>query len=113
MTADISATATLGAGGRGYLVLIPPTIPSCFAETWQTPAHAIERQRQSFYKGNKKKAGQRKNVSALSMVPGVGIEPTHLSVLDFESSASTNSTTRALIREPELWHSVGYEISNH
>ena len=30
------------------------------------------------------------------MVPPVGLEPTHLTVLDFESSASTNSTTGAL-----------------
>jgi cation transport regulator len=29
------------------------------------------------------------------MVPKVGIEPTHLAVLDFESSASTSSTTWA------------------
>jgi hypothetical protein len=29
------------------------------------------------------------------MVPLVGLEPTHLAVLDFESSASTNSTTGA------------------
>ena len=28
-------------------------------------------------------------------MPEVGLEPTHLAVLDFESSASTNSTTRA------------------
>lgn len=32
------------------------------------------------------------------MVPEVGLEPTHLAVLDFESSASTNSTTRAAPR---------------
>jgi hypothetical protein len=31
----------------------------------------------------------------LQVVPEVGLEPTHLAVLDFESSASTNSTTRA------------------
>jgi membrane protein YqaA with SNARE-associated domain len=30
------------------------------------------------------------------MVPPVGLEPTHLTVLDFESSASTNSTTGAM-----------------
>jgi hypothetical protein len=30
------------------------------------------------------------------MVPEVGLEPTHLAVPDFESGASTNSTTRAL-----------------
>ena len=29
------------------------------------------------------------------LVPGVGIEPTLLSEPDFESGASTNSTTRA------------------
>jgi len=29
-------------------------------------------------------------------VPRDGIEPSHLSVLDFESSASTSSTTEAL-----------------
>ncbi len=83
----------------------PAARPTCNARYRATAAE--------FSQGETKKAGQRKNVSALSMVPGVGIEPTHLSVLDFESSASTNSTTRALIREPELWHSVGYEISNH
>jgi hypothetical protein len=37
------------------------------------------------------------------VVPEVGLEPTHLAVLDFESSASTNSTTRATrIRLPTL-----------
>lgn len=35
-----------------------------------------------------------KKVSS-ELVPRVGVEPTHLSVLDFESSASTNSTTEA------------------
>ena len=30
------------------------------------------------------------------MVPLVGLEPTRLAALDFESSASTNSTTGAL-----------------
>jgi hypothetical protein len=35
-------------------------------------------------------------LSLCRMVPEVGIEPTHLAVLDFESSASTSSTTRAL-----------------
>ena len=30
------------------------------------------------------------------MVPPVGIEPTHLAVPDFESGASTSSTTGAL-----------------
>jgi S-sulfo-L-cysteine synthase (O-acetyl-L-serine-dependent) len=52
-------------------------------------------------------------------VPGAGIEPARLSARDFESRASTNSTTRAA-RKPgrfsdgpagqskgELWHSVG------
>ena len=34
-----------------------------------------------------------------TLVPEAGIEPAHLSVLDFESSASTNSTTRAMRRE--------------
>ena len=31
------------------------------------------------------------------LVPGAGIEPAHLSVSDFESDASTNSTTRAIL----------------
>jgi hypothetical protein len=31
------------------------------------------------------------------MVPLVGLEPTRLAALDFESSASTNSTTGALL----------------
>gem|GEM_PF-6815923 len=31
----------------------------------------------------------------LSVVPPVGLEPTHLSALDFESSVSANSTTGA------------------
>src|SRR6202453_2927289 len=35
------------------------------------------------------------------MVPEVGIEPTHLAVLDFESSASTSSTTRATEKSGE------------
>ena len=35
------------------------------------------------------------NVRYKEMVPLAGVEPAHLSVLDFESSASTNSTTEA------------------
>lgn len=31
-----------------------------------------------------------------SVVPGVGLEPTHLAAGDFESPASTNFATRAL-----------------
>ena len=33
------------------------------------------------------------------MVLEVGIEPTHPKILDFESSASTNSATRANVAE--------------
>ena len=32
------------------------------------------------------------------MVPEAGLEPAHVSILDFESSASTNFTTQAYIR---------------
>ena len=32
----------------------------------------------------------------LRLVPKVGLEPTHLAILDFESSASTSFTTRAV-----------------
>ena len=32
-----------------------------------------------------------------SLVPKVGLEPTHLSAADFESAASTNSATRAYV----------------
>ncbi len=35
------------------------------------------------------------------MVPMVGLEPTHLSAPDFESGASTNSTTRARVEEED------------
>jgi hypothetical protein len=45
--------------------------------------------------GKKKKAAQSLNCAALSVVPGVGIEPTLLSKTDFESVASTNFATRA------------------
>ena len=32
------------------------------------------------------------------MVPKAGLEPAHLSILDFESSASANSAIRAYVR---------------
>lgn len=35
------------------------------------------------------------SATAFSLVPPVGLEPTHLSALDFESSVSANSTTGA------------------
>ena len=57
--------------------------------------------------------------STMSVVPGAGIEPARLAARDFESRASTNSTTRAACKpefawnrlaaeaRAELWHSVG------
>ncbi len=36
-----------------------------------------------------------------SMVPGVGLEPTRIATADFESAASTNSATRAGLRNAE------------
>lgn len=40
--------------------------------------------------------------SPLRLVPGVGIEPTRLSSVDFESTASANSATRATVRARKL-----------
>ena len=37
-----------------------------------------------------------------SMVPRVGVEPTNLAVVDFESTASANSATWALLRTAKL-----------
>ena len=48
-------------------------------------------------KGKKKKAARLWNDAALSMVPEAGIEPARLAARDFESRASTNSTTRATL----------------
>jgi hypothetical protein len=50
-----------------------------------------------------------------ALVPGAGIEPARLAAADFESAASTNSTTRATLKKArvELWHSVNHEIPNH
>ncbi len=36
------------------------------------------------------------------MVPRVGVEPTNLAVVDFESTASANSATWALLRTAKL-----------
>ncbi len=36
------------------------------------------------------------------MVPRVGVEPTNLAVVDFESTASANSATWALLRTTKL-----------
>src|SRR3989344_2706057 len=41
------------------------------------------------------------------MVPGAGIEPARLAAGDFESTASTNFTTRAGIREAPNYGTVG------
>ena len=40
-----------------------------------------------------------RHLSQLSLVPWVGIEPTLPKKLDFESSASTNSATKAIGRQ--------------
>ena len=47
-----------------------------------------------------------KNYSYKAMVPGAGIEPARLAAGDFESPASTNSTTRADIREDPNYGTV-------
>lgn len=39
----------------------------------------------------------------LEVVPEAGLEPAYVSILDFESSASTNFTTQALLRSLELY----------
>ena len=46
------------------------------------------------------------NCAALSLVPEAGIEPARLAAGDFESPASTNSTTRADIREDPNYGTV-------
>mgnify|MGYP006936213720 CR=1 FL=1 len=46
---------------------------------------------------HKKKAGSLCKLPALFVVPGAGIEPARLAARDFESRASTNSTTRATL----------------
>ena len=52
-----------------------------------------------------------KNHSWRAMVPGAGIEPARLAARDFESRASTNSTTRARAREGANYGTVGYRTS--
>ena len=49
-------------------------------------------------KYRQKKARQLKRCLAFNVVPGAGIEPARLAARDFESRASTNSTTRATLR---------------
>ena len=41
----------------------------------------------------------KKDHSVRAMVPGAGIEPARLAARDFESRASTNSTTRATLSD--------------
>ena len=41
----------------------------------------------------------KKDHSVKAMVPGAGIEPARLAARDFESRASTNSTTRATLSD--------------
>ena len=54
----------------------------------------------SAMKVNKKKKPDRfATVWLLSVVPGAGIEPARLAARDFESRASTNSTTRATLNQ--------------
>jgi hypothetical protein len=63
-----------------------------------------------------KKAAETRRFSGFfySLVPGAGIEPARLAARDFESRASTNSTTRATLlreflknlRSLKLWHSA-------
>ncbi len=50
----------------------------------------------------KKKADSLWKLPALSVVPEAGIEPARLAAGDFESPASTNSTTRAKFRETQI-----------
>ena len=56
--------------------------------------------------GEKKKAGSYWKLPALTLVPEAGIEPARLAAGDFESPASTNSTTRADIREDPKYGTV-------
>lgn len=46
----------------------------------------------------------------MKLVPGVGVEPTRLSSVDFESTASANSATRATIKARKL--GPGVAVSN-
>ncbi len=55
-----------------------------------------------FPNGKKKKAGSLWKLPALSVVPEAGIEPARLAAGDFESPASTNSTTRAEFGETQI-----------
>lgn len=47
----------------------------------------------------KEKSRKLQELAAFVVVPGAGIEPARLAAGDFESPASTNFTTRAVISE--------------
>jgi hypothetical protein len=74
--------------------IMPPNMPPDSLERG-TLIWTLPHNRSRDFIGKKKKAARLWNVAALSVVPGVGIEPTLLSKTDFESVASTNFATRA------------------
>ena len=51
-------------------------------------------------KNNKKAVKQM--LDGFDVVPRAGLEPARLAAGDFESPASTNFTTRAVIRKPQI-----------
>ena len=73
--------------------MCPHNIPDALGLQWTHPDFkclSIE--------GKKKKSARLWTSADLLMVPGAGIEPALLSEGDFESPASTNFTTRAVMR---------------